>query len=222
MKSRSKPLAKTYSLRQCLSVADIRAIEACGLAASAPLMSRAAQAAFEWVAALVPAPVRVIALAGPGNNGGDALVTACLLQIAGYQIDVVMPIQARGAQAQPLDDASRALKDWQHTDQPVLDRLPTSLVDTVMPDLVIDGLFGIGLSRALGEPFQSLIDTVNAWQVPVLALDLPSGLDADTGQPLGRPVKASATLAFIAPCPAFCAPVAQAFLGECHVATLED
>lgn len=219
MNSRSKPLASAYSDRHCLSVADIRAIEIRGLAAATPLMQRAARAAFEWITTKVPEPARVLILTGPGNNGGDALVTAYLLHAAQYQVDVVMPIQAPIKQVP--NDATQALIQWQQTGQPVLDQLPTLLSDADKPDLIIDGLFGIGLSRPLGEPFQSLIDTVNAWQIPVLALDLPSGLEADTGKPLGRPIKASATMALLAPCPAFCAQMAQTYLGECHVATLE-
>ena len=64
--------------------------------------------------------------------------------------------------------------------------------------LVIDGLFGIGLNRPLGADWQALVDTVNRWGAPVLALDVPSGVDADTGVALGRPIQARWTLSFIA------------------------
>ena len=67
-----------------------------------------------------------------------------------------------------------------------------------VPGLVIDGLFGIGLNRPLGADWQALVDTVNRWGAPVLALDVPSGVDADTGVALGRPIQARWTLSFIA------------------------
>lgn len=196
----------------CVSIATLRQREAKGLAAGLPLMQRAARAATEWIAQLVAPPASVLVLVGPGNNGGDALVTARLLVQAGFRVQALMPARA----ALAPDDAQQALADWQS-----LGRLTDSTPPDQAPDLVVDGLFGIGLSRALEEPFQDLIDTVNAWQVPVLALDIATGLDAETGQPLGRPIRATHTLAFLAACHAFAAPSAQPFLGQCRVARLD-
>ncbi len=176
-----------------------------------PLMQRAGQAAAEWAVHICAPPGQVLALVGPGNNGGDALVAGRLLLSMGLHVTVVMPLVGALAPA----DAQQALADWQALGQPTFTTLPHE-----KPDLVIDGLFGIGLSRPLAEPFQRLIDAVNAWQTNVLALDLASGVDAETGSALGRPINATQTIAFIAPCHAFQAPCAQPFLGQCRVASL--
>jgi NAD(P)H-hydrate epimerase len=194
-----------------LSIAALRDKEARGLARGLPLMQRAGQAAAEWAAHICLPPAQVLALVGPGNNGGDALVAARLLLTMGFQVTVVMPLVAQLA---PLD-AQKALADWKALGQPIFINLPEQ-----KPDMVIDGLFGIGLSRPLAEPFQSVIDKVNAWHTNVLALDIASGIDAETGFALGRPIKATQTIAFIAPCRAFQALCAQPFLGQCRVASL--
>lgn len=194
-----------------LSIAALRDKETQGLARGLPLMQRAGQAAAEWAAQITAPSAGVLALVGPGNNGGDALVAARLLMSMGFQVTVVMPLVA----ALAPHDAQKALADWKALGQPTFNTLPNQ-----KPDLVIDGLFGIGLSRPLAEPFQGLIDTVNAWHTKVLALDLASGVDAETGSALGRPIEATQTIAFIAPCHAFQAPCAQPFLGQCRVASL--
>lgn len=195
-----------------LSIAALRDKEAQGLARGLPLMQRAGQAAAQWAAHICAPPAQVLALVGPGNNGGDALVAARLLLSMGLHVTVVMPLVAKQSPA----DAQQALADWQALGQMTFASLPQQ-----KPALVIDGLFGIGLSRPLAEPFQRLIDTVNAWQTNVLALDLASGVDAETGAAWGRPINATQTLAFISPCHAFQAPCAKPFLGQCRVASLE-
>jgi NAD(P)H-hydrate epimerase len=194
-----------------LSIAALRDKEAQSLGRGLPLMQRAGQAAAEWAVHICAPPGQVLALVGPGNNGGDALVAARLLLSIGLHVTVVMPLVAEQSPA----DALQALADWQALGQPTFTTLPEQ-----KPDMVIDGLFGIGLSRPLAEPFQRLIDAVNTWQTNVLALDLASGVDAETGSALGRPINATQTIAFIAPCHAFQAPCAQPFLGQCRVASL--
>ena len=88
--------------------------------------------------------------------------------------------------------------------------------------LVIDGLFGIGLNRPLGADWQALVDTVNRWGAPVLALDVPSGVDADTGVALGRPIQARWTLSFIARARGLELPGSGAgAIGERHLDTLD-
>ncbi|KCV65773.1 YjeF family N-terminal domain protein, partial [Bordetella bronchiseptica 99-R-0433] len=155
------------------------------------------------------------ALAGPGNNGGDALVAATLLRARGYRVAVVMPAGA----ARLPDDARHAWQGWRAAGGQARADLPADA-----PALVIDGLFGIGLARPLDGAWQGLIDQVNAWRAPVLALDVPSGLSADSGQPLGdppgRPVRATWTLSFIGVPAALRAPGAAAWCGEQHLSLL--
>ena len=172
------------------SVARIRAAERQALAEGRRLMPLAGAAAARFVAQRVAPGATLLALAGPGNNGGDALEAATRLRQCGHDVRVVLPA---GAQRLP-DDAARAYIGWIAAGGAVSPGLEPGLV----PDLVIDGLFGIGLNRPLGPDWQALVDTVNGWRVPVLALDVPSGIDADTGAALGRPVLARWTLSFIA------------------------
>lgn len=188
---------------------QIRRIESRARAEGLDLMARAGRAAAEFIAERYEPAAHVLVLAGPGNNGGDALVAATYLLRQGYTVQVVMA-------SDPDDlptDAAASYGIW---------RAAGGVEDRAMPigapDVAIDGLFGIGLSRPLGQPWQSMVDTLNEWRVPVLALDLPSGLNARDGQPLGRPVIATWTLAFIAVPSALAVP--PACMGETHLADL--
>jgi len=191
-----------------LSVPDIRRIERRALALGLPLMARAGLAAARFAAGRVPPPGPVLALAGPGNNGGDAMVADAWLRQWGYDVQVVLP---SGPDRLP-PDAGRAYAAWQATGASERADLPARA-----PALVLDGLFGIGLNRPLGADWQALVDAVNDWQVPVLALDVPSGLDAATGQALGRPLRAAWTLSFIAAAPGLRQAEGPRVAGECHV-----
>ncbi|MFY3706523.1 NAD(P)H-hydrate epimerase [Achromobacter dolens] len=193
-------------------VARIRAAERQALAEGRRLMPLAGAAAARFVAARVPPGASVLALAGPGNNGGDALVAATDLRQMGFEVRVVMP---KGAQGLPAD-AARAYAGWIAADGST----EIALDSQRAPDLVIDGLFGIGLNRPLGADWQALVDQVNGWGVPILALDVPSGLDADTGARLGRPILARWTLSFIARARGLLQPGAALAVGESHVDAL--
>jgi NAD(P)H-hydrate epimerase len=83
---------------------------------------------------------------------------------------------------------------------------------------VVDALFGTGLTGPVRPPFDRVIAAMNACGKPILAVDLPSGLDADTGQPLGVAVRATRTITFVAPKVGFAAPGASEWLGEVEVA----
>ncbi len=195
------------------SVAQIRLAEQHALAAGRALMPLAGAAAADFVAARFPPTASILALAGPGNNGGDALEAATRLLAWGFDVQVVLP---SGPERLPAD-AARAWAGWQAAGG----RSHTALPQGAQPDLVIDGLFGIGLNRPLDAAWQSLIDAVNGWQAPVLALDVPSGIDADTGAALGRPIRARWTLSFIAASRGLSCPGAgRDAAGECHLDTL--
>ena len=82
---------------------------------------------------------------------------------------------------------------------------------------VIDALFGTGLDRELSSPFDEIVAMINASQNPVLAVDIPSGLDCDTGQPLGTTFRATHTATFVAWKKGFLEPSAESWIGEVHV-----
>lgn len=178
-----------------LRATAIRGIEEAALARGEPLMERAGLAAANLARKMLKAPrhfpTRVLALAGPGNNGGDAMEAAAHLREWGMAVTVCF---AEETEHLP-PDAARAHAKWlAHRDATVLRALP-------LPgdfDLVIDGLFGIGLTRPLRAPYADWIATINEAATPVLSLDVPSGLDADTGRVMGGAVRASRTISFIA------------------------
>ena len=149
---------------------------------------------------------RVLVLVGPGNNGGDGLVAARHLRDWGALVSVWL-----GA---PRDATDKNLKLVQDRAIPCLaaDAKDTEslLAET---DLVIDAIFGTGLSGAVRGFYKDVIEHINSSSTPVLAVDIPSGLDCDTGQPLGPAVRAEATVTFVARKMGFEAPGAEAYTG---------
>lgn len=200
MNLRSLPPARHAILEdRVLRVAGIRVVEAALLAASAPgrLMERAGEAVA--AAALDLASDRggsVVLLAGPGNNGGDALVAARCLHARGVDVRVAVlgdPAAYRG-------DAAGAWQRWQ------------SAVGSARPDrdasrdvrpaigsasLIVDGLFGIGSTRPPTGIAREWIALANASGRPILAVDVPSGVDADTGCVADIAIEADRTLTFL-------------------------
>ena len=168
-------------------IAHTRALEqraAASLPAGA-LMARAGEAAARLALALAPHAQHVWVAAGPGNNGGDGLEAACHLQRWGK--DVVVSLIG-DATSLPREALARARAAGVCIDGAITDA----------PDLAIDALLGIGASRAPEGTLASAIQRLNALPCPVLAIDLPSGLHADTGQPLGDAcVRATHTLTML-------------------------
>ena len=182
------------------TVAQIRAIEqaALDIIPTGTLMQRAGKAVADAALALLPkgsSDRRILIAVGPGNNGGDALVAALELTKHGVPVSIVMPV----APAHLSSDAKTALDNAKSKLISFIEL--TSLRDDQEWDLAIDGLFGIGLTRAVQGEFRMLVNYVNQLSCPVLAIDVPSGLNADHGTligPDGIAVKASNTISFIA------------------------
>ena len=143
-----------------------------------------------------PTPALVWCFAGPGNNGGDALCTAAFLRQHGVDARVCLPIAPRG------EDAHWAHTQAQDAGVPIHSETPPD-DDWQKADWLVDGLFGIGLTREIEAPFSDIVKRLTSRTHHigrVLALDIPSGLDAETGQVIGDSlaVEASHTLTFIA------------------------
>ncbi len=155
-----------------------------------PLMARAGVAVAECAREMLgDRGKRVLLLAGPGNNGGDAFVAARQLKQWWYDVTVVFT----GTPANLPEDARTALADWQAAGGTLHESIPSGR----NWHLIVDGLFGIGLQRPLeGRPAQ-LVDWSNASGIPILAIDIPSGLHADSGRVLGSAMRAHRTLTFI-------------------------
>ncbi len=168
--------------------AEVRAIEQ--RAATEPLMERAGVEAARSAREMCGRSGNVLVLAGPGNNGGDALVLARHLRAEHFEVTVVF---AADRDKLP-QDARQAHQEWVDAGGTVLGELPLDWSG----GLVVDGLFGIGLHRAVTQPYAQWIEWANSCRMPILALDLPSGLDADTGSATGPVISATATASFIA------------------------
>lgn len=167
-----------------------------------------------------PALPRVLILCGPGNNGGDGGVVARHLDAWGFPVRVIWfsrHHQIRGdagTQWSILQKSGVNQSAWfdEHAAdmEPDTSRLDAALAET---DWLVDGLLGTGLSRPVEGPLHRVIEAMNGSGKPIFALDLPSGLDADTGQPLGVAARACATATFVAPKLGFSAPGAADYTG---------
>lgn len=155
------------------------------------LMQRAGQAAWRALLELWPQATRIVVACGPGNNGGDGYVLARLARQSGRQVRVVHP--AGGGPRSPL--AQRACTDYLAAGGRV-DLFPCALDEA---DVLVDAVFGIGLEQAPREDVGALLRALDAAPAPVLALDVPSGVDADRGCVPGVAVRADCTLQFIVP-----------------------
>ena len=158
--------------------ADIRRIEA--EHADIDLMRRAGKAAADFLVARTLPDARIVLLAGPGNNGGDAFACAAELKASGFSPTVVFI----GAPARLPADAAEARQRALDLAVPVADSA-AALADA---DWIIDGLFGIGLTRPLRADYGALVEAISSGRAAgasVLALDVPSGIDADTGALVG-------------------------------------
>lgn len=197
---------------EILSLAALRRLEQDAAARGLDLMARAARATADWVAARLAPPARVLVAAGPGNNGGDALQAAMLLHHRGYQVDVLLP-------AAPTSPATQAA--LQALLAAGLQPVPSLAGEHPRPELVIDGLFGIGLARDFASPWRDTIRQLNALAVPILALDTPSGLDPYRGIMANVAIRASHTLTFLSHKPGLYMAAGADLAGGVELATLD-
>lgn len=202
-------------------VAAIRHIEAAAMASlpAFELMSRAGAAAAAWLAHHAPAGPLLL-LAGPGNNGGDALVAATRLHQAGRQVQVWLTAEPDRLPA----DAGRAWLEARAAGV-ILHAMPESACQGTLPPFppdtcaLVDGLFGIGLNRTADGFTAQWIAHLAESRLPVFSLDIPSGLFADTGT--GAPaVRALRTLTFIGAKPGLLTLDGRDCAGEVDIAPL--
>ncbi len=172
---------------------DRIAIEEHGVAGFA-LMQRAANAAWRCLIRRWPQVKRLVVVCGTGNNGGDGFLLAQLARAAGLDVRVFALIAPPTA---TISDAQCARAAYADGGGRIVE---VQSDDTVLPDadLYIDALFGTGLSRPIEGLAARLIEQLNVSNRPILALDIPSGISADTGQVLGVAVQAAMTVSFIA------------------------
>ncbi len=176
---------------EIVTVAEMAEVDRLALAGGTPglvLMDRAGRAVADGCEPLLRAARgrRVLVLCGPGNNGGDGFVAADLLRQRGYAVTVAAARQPSAM----TGDAGAVAARW------TAGVLDFDAVDPEPFDLVVDALFGAGLSRPLEGAARGVVERVAARSTPVLAVDLPSGLAGDTGNVLGASLQATATVTF--------------------------
>ena len=152
------------------------------------LMTSAGTAVSAAALRLYPGALRFVVLCGPGNNGGDGYIAAAALRGSGADVDV----HALGDPAALKGDAARACTAFGTAVKPLADYAPTA------GDVVVDALFGAGLSRPVPPEAARVMRTVASQDLPVIAVDLPSGVDGRSGQVLGASFRARHTVTFVA------------------------
>jgi hydroxyethylthiazole kinase-like uncharacterized protein yjeF len=169
-----------------LEMAQADRLTIAGGMAGFALMENAGMAVAETVAACRGPGSRVVVVAGPGNNGGDGFVAARLLAARGYAVDVVLV----GEGARLKGDAALAATKWNGA----IGLAKPDLLDGA--DIVVDALFGAGLDRPVDGLARDMIAAMNARHVPVVAVDLPSGINGTSGAMMGAAVNAAHTVTF--------------------------
>jgi NAD(P)H-hydrate epimerase len=167
---------------------------------------------------------KVCIFCGTGNNGGDGYVIARHLLNGGFQVTVVIC----GDRGKIKGDAKINLDILARMGQSI-DRLDLKCDDipgqvrafAAGADMLVDGLFGTGLNGQLSDAYQKLIESINSENRPVLAVDIPSGLDCDTGEPLGAAIRAKYTVTFVAVKKGFtCADAVSQYTGDIFIASI--
>jgi hydroxyethylthiazole kinase-like uncharacterized protein yjeF len=192
---------------------DRFAIEKAGIAGYT-LMTRAAQAALDVLREQWPGARRLVVVCGAGNNGGDGYVLARLAQAAGLHVIAIALVardRLRGDAAQAFGDCEAAgvsMPAWS-----------AALLDGA--DVIVDAIFGTGLDRPVEPALCEVIERINGSGRPILALDLPSGLHADSGRVMGAAVRATRTVSFVGLKLGCFMGAGPSQCGELHLAGLE-
>jgi NAD(P)H-hydrate epimerase len=187
---------------------DRRCIETLGIPGIVLMENAAAGCVRIALDMLGPAPRGVLVACGPGQNGGDGYAIARHLANAGHAVRIV----ALGTP--PAGSDAGIMRTIVERMGLPLEPAATWSGAAAGASLTVDALFGTGLDRDLGEPAVRVIRVLNGLAIPILAIDLPSGLDADTGHPRPEAIRATATATMVAPKVGMLAPGAAAFTGR--------
>lgn len=209
-----------YLSRDEVRAFDRHAIETLGIPGPV-LMENAGRNAAQILQSLgIRGPVKIAC--GKGNNGGDGLVMARHLANGGFDVAVHLF-------ANPTELSPDAALEWHIVAKmglpariwPDVDFAVAALAQALAgADWIVDALFGTGLAGAVRPPFDHVIAAINQAGARVLAVDIPSGLDCDTGQPLGPCIRADHTVTFVAMKLGFRNPAALAWTGPVRVADI--
>jgi len=167
---------------------------------------------------------RVVVLCGKGNNGGDGFVVARHLENRGCEVQTFL-VGETDAVLRAADECAVNLRIVLNMGIPVVEvrgegEIAAALQAAARADLVVDAMLGTGLSGEVRGPYRALIEGINGLGVPVLSVDVPSGLDCDTGRALGVAVKADRTVTFVLTKRGYAQPGAEQFTGQVRVAQI--
>ena len=167
---------------------------------------------------------KVCIFCGTGNNGGDGYVIARHLLNSGYEVNVVVcgdRSKIKGVAKTNLDILERSGQPIEQLNLKGGDIPSRIKAFAAGADMLIDGLFGTGLNGQLSDEYKQLIESINGENCPILAVDIPSGLDCDTGEPLGAAIRANYTVTFVAVKKGFkSADTVTEYIGETFVASI--
>lgn len=200
------------------SVASVRKIDRAAIEAGNilgyTLMTRAGQFSFAVIRQKYPDATHWQVVCGSGNNGGDGYVIARLAMDAGISVSVIALTPSEDLPG----DAATAAMDFAATGGVVVEF--TGALDSEA-DLLIDALFGTGLTREVSGAYKEAIEAMNLHVARVIAIDIPSGLDADTGQVMACAVRATDTVTFVGQTPGLYVGDAAAYVGDVYFSALD-
>jgi hydroxyethylthiazole kinase-like uncharacterized protein yjeF len=201
-----------YVTREEMQEIDRLALEKHGISVEA-LMENAGRAVADVVEERASKACPVIAVCGKGNNGGDGFVAARLLADRGFEVEVM-------ALQNSYDESTATGRNWARARE----RLDfVGRFKTRPMAVILDAILGTGLTRPVVGREKALIDEMNRFDprwFPIVAVDIPSGLDANTGKPLGIASRATVTVTMGLPKIGFRSPGAKDYLGELVVADI--
>lgn len=208
-------------IRSCDQIA-LQRFEIMGLV----LMENAGSAAARYILSLLPKPTaaNVSIITGTGNNAGDGFVVARHLYNAGVGVNILIC----GSRNRVKGDALANLRIIEHMELPIKyinSQSPSDIARTVnahanRADIIVDALLGTGTAGAPREPIRTAIETINELKPTIVSLDIPSGLDCDSGEPLELAVHAQHTVTFAALKKGFQKPTAHKYTGSVTVASI--
>lgn len=191
---------------------DAAAIQELGMAGLL-LMENAARGACEVLEAVQPQG-RIIIVSGHGNNGGDGLAMARLLAARGIDSEVHLVRAGKSLTEDTQSNLGFLLRSGINVQEANEENLLAVLAGLTPDDWIVDALLGTGIRGTLRSPFLEIVDAMNHSSARVLAVDVPSGLNADSGAPCGMAVQANVTVTFVATKAGFRFPHALPYLGR--------
>ena len=198
---------------------DRRAIEELGVPGIV-LMENAGRAIVDYLLSC-GVTGKIIICCGKGNNAGDGFVVARYLDNLDLPVHILLFANPEVLTGDAKINYDIAVK----TSLPITiindKNLPTAIHEKLSnAEWIIDAIFGTGLQGSVREPYYTIIQAINDSKAKILSVDIPSGLDCDTGEPLGIAISATHTVTFVGNKKGFLNPSAKKFLGHVHVANI--